>query len=397
MSTTRWRTRAIGALLLVAIAAGAGWMKWRGPAVEVARVADAPIVHAIVVSGRVQAPNRIEIGSVITGRVAQVRVTEGDRVEAGQPLIELDPLELRAGVAQAQAAESTARTRIASVGELALPQSADALAQAEAQLRFTEADYQRQRALRDKGFISDARLDEVERQVAIARSQLESARTQRRAQGSTGVAARDATVRLREATAARELAEARLAQTVIRASVPGQVLVRSVEPGDIVTSAKRLLVIASLGETRLTAQIDEKNLPYLREGSKAIASSDAFPGDRFDAVLYYVSPGVDTSRGSVEGRFRVAAPPPYLRADMTVSIDIEVARKNSARVVPAAAVRETDGRAHVQRLQDGRLASVPVTLGIRGGANVEVLSGLEAGDIVVLTRGLADGSRARVR
>jgi HlyD family secretion protein len=363
----------------------------------VARVADAPIVHAIVVSGRVQAPNRIEIGSVITGRVAQVRVTEGDRVEAGQPLIELDPLELRAGVAQAQAAESTARTRIASVGELALPQSADALAQAEAQLRFTEADYQRQRALRDKGFISDARLDEVERQVAIARSQLESARTQRRAQGSTGVAARDATVRLREATAARELAEARLAQTVIRASVPGQVLVRSVEPGDIVTSAKRLLVIASLGETRLTAQIDEKNLPYLREGSKAIASSDAFPGDRFDAVLYYVSPGVDTSRGSVEGRFRVAAPPPYLRADMTVSIDIEVARKNSARVVPAAAVRETDGRAHVQRLQDGRLASVPVTLGIRGGANVEVLSGLEAGDIVVLTRGLADGSRARVR
>ncbi|MCE2948309.1 MAG: efflux RND transporter periplasmic adaptor subunit [bacterium] len=397
MKLARWGTGGIVALLVAAAAAGVVWMKWRGPAVEVARAEDAPIVHAIVVSGRVQAPNRIEIGSVITGRVAQVRVTEGDVVEAGQPLIELDPQELRAGLEQARAAEATARTRIASVAELSLPQSADALAQSEAQLRFAEADYQRQRALRDKGFISDARLDDAERQVAVARSQVESARTQRRAQGSTGVAARDAVVRLREAAAARELAEAKLAQTVIRASVPGTVLVRSVEPGDIVTSAKRLLVIASRGETRLTAQIDERNLPYLREGSRAIASSDAFPGERFDAVLYYVSPGVDTSRGSVEGRFRVAAPPPYLRADMTVSIDIEVASKDRARVVPAAAVREAEGRATVQRLEDGRVATVPVTLGIRGGAKVEVLSGLEAGDTVLLTRGLADGARARVR
>jgi HlyD family secretion protein len=397
MNRTRWSTGALVALLLVAAGTAFGWMKWRGPAVEVVRAEDAPIVHTIVVSGRVQAPNRIEIGSVITGRVVQVRVTEGDAVEAGQPLIELDARELRAGVAQAQAAESTALTRVASVGELALPQSDDALAQAEAQLRFAQADYQRQRALRDQGFISSARLDEVERQVAIARSQLESARTQRRAQSSGGVAARDALVRLREASAARELAEARLAQTVIRASVPGTVLVRSVEPGDIVTSARRLLVIASRGETRLTAQIDEKNLPYLREGSRAIASSDAFPGERFDAVLYYVSPGVDTSRGSVEGRFRVASPPAYLRADMTVSIDIEVARKDHARVVPAAAVRETDGRASLQRIEQGRLVTVPVTLGIRGGAKVEVLSGLDAGDRVVLTRGLADGTRVRAR
>lgn len=391
------RRSVIVVVLLAVAAAGAGWMQWRGPAVRLAAVEEAPIVHAIVVSGRVQAPNRIEIGSVITGRVVNVRVVEGNTVEAGQPLIELDAQELQAGVAQAQAAESTARTRIASVGELALPQSTDALAQAEAQLRFAEADYQRQRALRDKGFISDARLDDADRQVAVARSQLESARTQRRAQEAGGVAARDAVVRWREAVAARELAQAKLAQTVIRASVAGTVLTRSVEPGDIVTSARRLLVVASHGDTRLTAQIDEKNLPYLREGSRAIASSDAFPGERFEAVLYYVSPGVDTSRGSVEARFRVASPPPYLRADMTVSIDIEVARKDKARLIPAAAVREAEGRATVQRLDNGRLVAVPVTLGIRGGAKVEVLSGLEDGDTVVLTRGLADGSRARAR
>jgi multidrug resistance efflux pump len=176
------------------------------------------------------------------GALAQMSASARDAV--AELVADAEP-ELRAGVAQAQAAESTARTRVASVGELALPQSTDALAQAEAQLRFAEAAVQRQRALRDKGFISDARLDDSERLVTLARSQVESARTQRRAQGVGGVAAREATVRLREAVAARELAEAKLAQTVIRASVPGTVLARSVEPGDIVTSARRLLVSSS--------------------------------------------------------------------------------------------------------------------------------------------------------
>lgn len=397
MAARHWRKAGIGTLALLAIAGLTTWFQMRGTAVDSVPVQDAPIAHTIVVSGRVQAPNRIEIGSVITGRVTRVLVSEGDPVAAGQPLVILDDDELQAALGQAQAAEATARTRVSSVGELALPQASDTLAQAEAQLKFAEADRERQRALRDQGFISDARLEDVERQLAIARSQVDSARVQRRAQDPKGVAMREATVRLREAAAARELAEARLANTVIRASIAGTVLERSVEPGDIVTSAKRLLVIDSRGETRLTAQIDEKNLPFLREGSRALASSDAFPDQSFDAVLYYVSPGVDTSRGSVEARFRVDSPPAYLRADMTVSIDIEVARKDSARVMPAAALRESDGRFSVQRIDADRLVTVPVSLGIRAGAQVEVLTGLAAGDRVVVTRGLPDGTRVRTR
>ncbi len=384
-------------LALLSTAAAVGWQQWRGAAVDTALVEDTPIAHAIVVSGRVQAPNRVEIGSVVTGRVSRVLVTEGDRVQPGQPLIQLETDELKASLAQALAAEATARTRLAAVGELSLPQAADSVAQAEAQLKFAESDYQRQRALRDQGFISDARLDDAERQLAVARSQATTARTQRKAQSASGVGAREAEVRLAEAVAARELAQARLAQSVIRASVAGTVLVRTVEPGDIVTSTRRLLVLASSGETRLTAQIDEKNLPYLREGSRAIASSDAFPDQRFEAQLYYVSPGIDTARGSVEARFRIAQPPEYLRADMTVSIDIEVARKARALTAPAAAVRETDSRTTMQRVVDGRVESVPVTLGIRTAGRVEILSGLAAGERVLTGPALPDGTRVHAR
>jgi HlyD family secretion protein len=387
----------LGAAILLGVVGFATVRKIQGPVVDVARVAAGPIQHSIVVSGRVQAPNRVEIGSVITARVEKVVVEEGAVVSAGQPLILLETSELQASLAQARAAEASAQARLAAVRELNYPQSTDAVAQAEAQFRFAEQEYRRNRELHGKGFISDARLQDAERQLAVARSQLESARTQAKAQDARGVQAREAATRLAEAIAARELAESKFAQTTIRASVAGTVLIRTVEPGDIVSPGKRLLVINSAGETRLTAQIDEKNLPYLGIGQEAIASSDAFPDKTFTAVLYYVSPVIDVNRGSVEARFRVAEPPPYLRADMTVSIDIGVARKERALTVPAEAVRESSNARSVQVVREGHVQSVKVETGVRTTSRIEIAAGLSEGDTVLLTRGIADGSRVRPR
>ena len=383
-------------VLVLAVMGIAGFFtlkKLRGPVVEVVRVQAGPFEHSIVVSGRVQAPNRIEIGSVITGRVEKVLVEEGAIVKAGQPLILLETSELKAALDQARAADASAQARIQTVRELSLPQSNDAVVQAEAQVQFAENEYRRNRDLRDKGFISEARLQDLERLRAVAKSQLESARTQARAQETRGVAGREAVLREQEARAARELAESKLAQTTIRASLPGTVLARAVEPGDIVSPGKRLLTINSSSETRLTAQIDEKNLPYLKVGQEALASSEAFPEKNFKAVLYYISPGVDTTRGSVEARFRVPQPPDYLRADMTVSIDIGAGRKDRALTVPSEAVRESGNSQTVQVVRDSITHSLKVSIGIRTGSRFEITSGIAESDTVVLTRGIEDGTR----
>jgi HlyD family secretion protein len=385
-------------LLLVVVAVGFySYTKYQGPPVEVARVQTGPIEHSIIVSGRVQTPNRVEIGSVITGRVEKVLVEEGATVSTGQPLIVLETSELRAALDQARMAENSARARIATVRELNLPQSNDAVLQAEAQLKFAEDEYRRTQVLREKGFISEARLQDVERQRAVAKSQLESARTQARAQEASGVAAREAALREQEARAARELAAARLAQTTIRASLPGTVLARAVEPGDIVNPGKRLLIVSSNSETRLTAQIDEKNLPFLKTGQEALVSSDAFPERRFKAVLYYISPGIDTTRGSIEARFRVAQPPDYLRADMTVSIDIGIGGKDRAMSVPAEAIRESGSSKTVQVVRAGVTHSMKVDTGIRSASRAEIIAGVAEDDMVVLTRGVADGIRVRAQ
>ena len=104
-------------------------------------------------------------------------------------------------------------------------------------------------------------------------------------------------------------------------------IARNVERGTVVQPGKALLVLAPAGDTQLVLQIDENNLGLVALGQKALASADAFPDKTFAAEVTYINPGIDITRASVEVKLTVAEPPDYLRQDMTVSVDIEVARR----------------------------------------------------------------------
>lgn len=388
---------AVVALGLLA-SAGLAFMLTRATAVDIARIDTTRITQSVVVSGRVLAPAKSDIGAAITGRVARVAFDEGDHVKAGALLIELEQPELAAVLAQARAAEAAAQTRIQQLSDVAAPNAGQLLVQAEATHRVAERDAARQEQLFKQGFIGEARMDESRRAVAIAKSQLEAARATATGNSATGVERRLLQDQLMQARAAREAAAAKLAQTRIRAPGDGIILDRTVEPGDVVQPGKRLMIVAQDGPTRLTALIDEKNLALVQIGQAAIAAADAFPAQRFPATLDYLSPGIDVQRGTVEAKFGVAAPPAFLRADMTVSIDVGVADKPNAIVVPAGAVRDAGlPEPWVLVLRDGRAERVAVRLGARTPARTELVSGVRAGDEVILTPGIEPGQRVRAR
>ncbi|MBK6336675.1 MAG: efflux RND transporter periplasmic adaptor subunit [Betaproteobacteria bacterium] len=389
----------LSGLALIVVAATVVWaLRLRGVTVDTVPVATRALQQTVVVSGRVLAPAKIDIGATVTARVARVAVQEGDRVAAGQALVELERSELAAALAQAEAVEAAARTRIAQWREVGAPGAQQQLAQAEANLAIAEKDARRQEDLFRQGFIGAARLDEVRRTLAVAQAQATTARANAAAHRDDGSERRLLDDQLAQARAAREAAAARLTQTRIVAPAAGVVLDRAVEPGDIVQPGKRLLGLLQDGEFKLTALIDEKNLALLKPGQPAIAAADAYPAQRFRATLDYLAPGVDLQRGTVEAKFRVPEPPALLRADMTVSIDIEVAARPNARVVPAAALRGPVGEAPwVLALRDGRAERVAVRAGARSAAEVEIEDGLAAGDVVILSPGIAPGDRVRPR
>lgn len=353
---------------------------------------------SVVASGRVLAPARVELGATITGRVQRVAVRDGARVAEGELLVQLEQQELNASIAQARAVRDRARARVESVTKLALPTAQESQSQAQSNVALAEREWKRSQELAAKGFISQSRVDESERQVQVARSQLAASKSQVTAQSTQGAESQQARQQLLEADAALELAQAKLAQTVIRAPAAGVVLERLTEPGDIAQPAKRMMTLALDGPSRLIVQVDEKNLPLLQVGRTALAAADAFPNERFEAVIAYISSGVDASRGTVELRLDIAKPPAFLKADMTVSIEVAGPVLKQAMMLPADALRQlqSDGP-FVLIERDGVAARAAVRTGLQTQGRVQVLDGVAPGERVILPRDIEAGARVRAR
>lgn len=381
----------LGVLALAAVA----YFSLRGERVEVAWVERGELRQAVVASGRVRTPLRVEVASQITDRIASVAVGEGDEVAAGQVLLQFDAAEWQAGVAQARATLMQAESRLRQIGEAGLPLAEQSLAQAEATLRQAERHFQRVGELVAKGFYSTAQLDDAQRARDVAASQLQTARIQVASNRGDGIEVKLARSAIEQARATLAVAEARLAYTTLQAPVAGRVLTRNVEPGHTVQPGKTLLTLAPSGRTELTAQIDEKNFGLLALGQQAQVSADAYPGERFAAQLIYIAPAIDAQRGSVEIRLGVPQPPAYLRYEMTVSIDIEAARRSDTLSIPCDSVRDIGSSPWALTVRDGRTVRQPVKLGLRGAGRCEIVDGLSEGDAVLPAAvPLGEGRRA---
>ncbi len=395
-----WGTwpRRLGTLAVAALALLVAVRMARGREVAAWLVESRPIVQRVVATGRVRPPARAALASLVLGRVRAVLVREGDRVAAGQRLVLLDDAEAAAALRQAEGRVAEAAARLEQVRGVAGRQAAEALRQAEVKVAQAEQDAARARMLGEAGSTSRQAADDAERTLQIARSQRDAAAAQA-ASATGGPDERLAAAALAQASAARAAAAQRLAETAILAPAAGLVVARDVEPGDVVAAGKPVLAVTLDGATQLTAQVDEKNLALLAPGQPARASADAFPERPFDAAVATIAPAVDPSRGTVEVRLDVPAPPPFLRADMTVSVNVDVGRKASALVLPAEVVRDPTGAPWVLAILGGAAERRAVKLGLRGDGLVEILEGLSAGDAVVAPGGpfVAPGDRVRAR
>lgn len=406
LSETPWGARlqahriGVAFVLTVLLALSAwGLSAWRGPLVPTETVLRRDLVQTIVASGHVEAPHRLLVAAQITGKVRRVPVVEGQAVSAGALLVELESAELRAAGLQSQAALGQAQARLRALQEVQGPVAAQALRQAQATRDNAQAALLRSQALFQQGFIGQAALDEARKASELAHAQLQASQQQLAATGPTGSARALALADVAGAQANAQAAQVRAGYATLHAPVDGLLITRSVEVGDVVQPGKTLMTLSPRGLTQLVLQIDEKNLALLALGQQALASADAYTSQRFVATLAYINPGINASTGAVEVKLNVPAPPAALMQDMTVSVDLEVARRPQVLTLPLAAVREADSAAPwVLRMDGHHLVRRPVRLGLRSGGVAEVIAGLDEGDRVAAAPATwAAGARVRVR
>jgi HlyD family secretion protein len=371
-----------------------------GQTIDVYAVTQGDLIQTVVASGHIETPYRVSVGSQITGTVIEVPVEEGQAVKAGDVLIHLDGREYASAVVQAQAAVAQSEAKLRQIREVILPSALQSLRQAEATAANASAAFTRSvRLLRD-GFATQADFDTVRRDRDIAETIVRNASLQvatNKPGGSDYVLAES---QVAQARASLDTAMAKAGYTTITAPVDGRLISRNVERGNVVQPNQVLLELAPKGEIRIVLQIDERDLGLLRLGQSALASADAYPNQTFPAQIVYINPAVDLQQASVLVKLLVASPPDYLIQDMTVSVDIEVGRRQQALVVPAVAIHDQKGPAPwVLIVENGRLKRRQVALGLQADDKVEIVSGLSVGDLVVPatnTTAIA-GQKVRVR
>jgi HlyD family secretion protein len=372
------------AIVVLGLGAWQGLEFILGPPIEVDFVKRGTLIESVVATGSVQSPFRVEIASQITGTVDEVLVNEGQIVTQGQPLISIAASEYEADQSQAQGALAQAQAHMRQIEELTLPTARQSLKEAIAsQLNFQQT-FNRVSALVHDGFATRAALDAAQKDLNIAHTQVRSAQLLVTTSSPGGSDYVTAQTQMSQAQAGLNTATSRLGYTTISAPRAGTLITRSVERGTVVQPGKMLVVLAPEGETQLLLAIDERNLGKLALGETALASADAYPEQKFDAVIAYINPGIDIARASVEVKLSVKSPPAYLRQDMTVSVDIEVGRSDNALVLPVRSIHDALTAAPwIMGVKNGRAYKQPVRLGLQGNTQIEILEGMEEGAAAV--------------
>ena len=380
------------ALLLV------GVQKWRGPILPALTVEVMPLELRIVASGEVRYQSLARIGSEITGTVTARHVREGDLVNKGDLLIELNPEELQSRLAQAQ-------TLLQQLQKISRPQAQAALVESRDNLRQVSREARRRETLAEKGVISTEQVEQAQRMELNAKTALTRAQLT-----ADSLAAGSTEERLLQQRIVS--AEAELAKTRIYAPFAGRVQTRNVEPGDLVQPSKVLLEIArSDGLDRdgvasdgleVVVALDEKNFAPLQLKQPVQLIADAWPEQTVPGIVSFIAPAVDSGRGTIDVHISVLADTANERKaflqGMTVSANIIAAQRERALVLPNDyLLTNSNGQTQALRWENGAVNAVDVQLGLRNMTHSEITSGLAEGDIVVQADKLSDGQRARVR
>ena len=369
-----------------------------GTPIDVQYATTGELTQTVVASGRIFTPQRISIAAETIGRVVDIPVIEGQAVNQGQLLIQLNDADERANIANAHAAILQAKAKLRQLREVILPSANQSLSQANSNVEQLRRQLARTTELKQKGFISQAQLDIAKRDFDVANSQVNAARLQVQTNQASGSDLALANAAIAQANARLKLALIKQQEDAILAPTDGTLISRGVEVGDIVQPGKELMALAANGPTQIAVLLDEKNIAKIALNQPALASADAFAGQRFNAVVSYINPGIDATRGSVEIKLLVNKPPSYLRQDMTVSVDIITAHRANALLIPTATLHDASSNAPwVMVVRNKHAERQSVKLGLRGDNQVEVLEGLKTGEALIMANVGTIKANQRVR
>jgi len=354
---------------------------------ETAQLRD--VRRQVDVVGTLAAREEVTVSAEVEGRVARIVHDLGDRLNAGDTLVELDQEKLRFKAEEQRAGLDQARARFGASanGELPPIERMPEVVSAAAQLADAQQQLERAETLAARSLLPQSQLDEAKTKVATAKAAHEAALA----------AARQLRAEIAARASSLGFAERELRDAVIRAPFEGYVAERMVTPGQFVAIKEPIMRIVRLHPLKLTAEIPERFAPWIETGRELAVRADAYPGQSFPGKIVRISPSVNLRsrafaiEGEVPNRDGRLKPGTFARMQITTD------HIDRALTVPAAAIQNRYGTNRVFVVNQGQLIGKEVVMGDRVGERVEVLQGLDAGTTIVAAdvEQLSEGMRVK--
>ncbi|MBN2382117.1 efflux RND transporter periplasmic adaptor subunit [bacterium] len=347
-------------------------------AVRVSPLSTGTIERTVRFRGELGPRESVQIAAEISGRLREIRVRMGDRVKQGQVLAHIDDTQLRAKLAEARAALAVAEASVR---------------RAAAELLNVRTEYNRKKPLFDKNLVTQQEIDNLKTKLDAQQAADDLARAQ-----------------LIQAQAGVTVLETQLGYTRIEAPFDGLVESRQLDPGAVVSAGMMILKLVRTDPVMITFMVGEQLIGQIRtgleQGQKNIGITlDAYPDETFEGTISRVSPVLKSTNRSAEVEAELPNPQGRLMPGMYGRVSFSLGKRENVLLVPLQALldgkndlalttMETDGPAMADQagVRTGHLFVVKVdravlttcTLGFDDGQFAEVLSGLEAGTLVVV-------------
>ena len=378
-------------VLVVAVAAG-GWF-WsqrlqaapvKTAAVSVRASGGGQSAGAVLnASGYVTARRRATVSSKVTGKVLEVFVEEGKAVKKGQVLARLDDSQIRASL---------------SVAEAQLAAAQRGAAEDEARLKQAQLNLDRRARLIKEGVVGRAEVDDAQGDVDSLTARIAMAQQQ---------------VRVAEAQVTARQTD--LTDMVVRAPFDGIAISKDAQPGEMISPVSAgggftrtgICTIVDMTSLEIEVDVSETYINRVHSGQKVEAVLDAYQDWKIPAHVITTIPSADRQKATVKVRIGFDQLDPRILPDMGVKVSFlreeeapSAAAAAAARMtVPKTAIRTIDGRSVVFVAKDDRVERRAISVGNENGGVVDVLSGVNAGERVVLDppAGMKDGDRIKVQ
>jgi multidrug efflux pump subunit AcrA (membrane-fusion protein) len=355
-------------------------------------------------TGAISAPSMVMVFPKVPGIVKKVHAVEGQRVQKDEPLVTLDDEEIRLMAGQARAAldgaESNFKRLTAPPREELVLKAKSGLQQAKDALGVAEKAFERAKGLRDADMIPAMEFEKVQAEYNATQSRVEMAEKdlEMLLKGPTQDEIDAAQSQVDAARKALEIAEVKLENVVVKAPIAGILLSIDVTEGEMMLDKAKPIVMAELEELEVKMNVPERQMNLVRDGQEVQITVDAFPTEVFKGTVKAVSPMVDLKNGTVTAEVSVQNSELKLRPGMFCRLRVVLETHDAALTVPKPAVLHSRNSKQVFVVKQGVAQLRSIETGLEDETRIEVLSGIEDGEdvIVVGQNTIRDGAKVRV-